>query len=52
MNKYYCEHCDKEIKKGEETYNVNDEAYCESCFNDATDRAENAYDNAREEGRI
>ena len=39
---------DKEIKG--EVYNLNDEPVCESCFNDAIDRAEMAYESQREDG--
>ena len=47
-NIYYCTCCDKEIKG--EVYNLNDEPVCESCFNDAIDRAEMAYESQREDG--
>lgn len=45
-NIYECDKCEKETKT---LYGVMDEALCESCFNDAITRAENAYDAMRED---
>lgn len=46
---YTCDKCEKKTTK---IYGFNDEVNCEDCFNEIIDRAENAYDSAREEGLI
>ena len=46
---YMCTRCERACEK---IFNSNDDGVCEHCFNDDIDRAENAFDVARDEGRI
>ena len=49
MNIYTCDKCEKKTKNH---YTYGDQLLCEKCFSDEKDKAENAYDVARDEGRV
>lgn len=52
MKKFYCDDCDNEIKVGEEVFETTSGYVCNICYKDAVCRAENAYDVAKDEGRV
>lgn len=47
--KYTCDQCEKSTDK---IFTINDEGFCEDCFNDAISRAEYLWESAKEEGRL
>ena len=50
ISEYLCTQCDK--KQAKLHTMGDDQAFCNDCFEDAEARVENAFDVAREEGRI
>lgn len=50
MNDYTCDFCDRTDEKG--CNKVNDEYACDDCYQNMVDRAEWAYESAKEEGLV
>jgi len=51
MQKLICDRCEKEVDEVTRLYE-SDVSVCNDCFDELEARAENAYDVARDEGRI
>ena len=49
MNIYTCDNCGEKTK---DHYIYGDQLLCDKCYSDEMNRLENAYDVARDEGRI
>ena len=49
MSIYTCDNCGKKTK---DHYTYGDRLLCDKCLSDEEDKAENAYDVAKDEGKI